>query len=250
MIQITTIQIDNFGPYTEEMGNNREHKIQLLLSELFIFLQKCFNEYGSLVFSASKDILIAITNGISIETHKEIIEKVNKQFPITISMGIGIGKTPLEAQIEASSILKTHGSAQSLRKSVLAHNGHKLPIKGNIKVAHIDINFYTKLAIDVNPFYLNYIFLNKSYTTLLEYFKEIEALCFFNGGDNFICIIPNDIKRSDIERILNLYEDKHKPWRLKAGIGQGVNVLEAISEANFFLHRIREGNNQEQILGI
>ena len=40
MIQITYIQIDNFGPYTERIGNNREHRIQILLSEIFIFLQK------------------------------------------------------------------------------------------------------------------------------------------------------------------------------------------------------------------
>ncbi|MBY9007075.1 MAG: GTP cyclohydrolase IIa [Candidatus Lokiarchaeota archaeon] len=250
MIQITTIQIDNFGPYTEEMGNNREHKIQLLLSELYIFLQKCFNEHGSLVFSASKDILIAVTNGITIEVHQEIINQVKNNFPITISMGIGIGKTPLEAQIEASNVLKPYGSAQSSRKNILAYNGKKIPINGNIKVAHVDINFYTKLATDINPFYINYISLNKSYTTLLEYFKEIDALCFFNGGDNFICICPDDIKRSDIEKILDIYEEKHSPWKLKAGIGQGENVLEAISEANIFLHRIREGNNQEKILGI
>ncbi len=250
MIQITIIQIDNFGPYTEEMGHNREHKIQLLLSELFIFLQKKFNDYGSLVFSASKDNLVAVTNGISIEIHKEISNKVKKKFPITISMGIGIGKTPLEAQIEASNVLKSYGSAQSSRKSIIAHNGHNLPINGNVKVAHIDINFYTKIATDVNPFYSNYISLNKSYTTLMEYFQEIEALCFFNGGDNFICICPNDMIRSDLENILNAYEKKHKPWKLKAGIGQGKNLLNAISEANAYLSKIREGKNQNKILGI
>ncbi|MFX1339342.1 MAG: GTP cyclohydrolase IIa, partial [Promethearchaeota archaeon] len=54
LIQITYIQIDNFGPFTEEMGTYREHKIQILLSEVFIFLQKYFNRYGGLVFSASK----------------------------------------------------------------------------------------------------------------------------------------------------------------------------------------------------
>ncbi|MBN1214336.1 MAG: GTP cyclohydrolase IIa [Candidatus Lokiarchaeota archaeon] len=250
MIQITTIQIDNFGPFTEDLGNNREHKIQLLLSELYIFLQKCFNKYNSLVFSASKDILIAVTNGISIEVHQEIIDKVKENFPITISIGIGVGSTPLDAQIESSNVLKPYGSAQSSRKSILAHNGKKIPINNNIKVAHIDINFYTKLATDVNPFYINYISLNKSYATLMEYFKEINTLCFFNGGDNFICICSNDVKRSDIENILNKYEEKYKPWKLKAGIGQGENILEAISEANIFLHKIRKGHNQEKILGI
>ena len=99
MIQITLIQIDNFGPYTEEMGNNREHKIQILLAEIFIFLQKKFNLYGCLVFDGSRDNMMVISNNMSIKDHQFIIEQVEKEFPITISMGIGVGETPIDAQI-------------------------------------------------------------------------------------------------------------------------------------------------------
>ncbi|MFX1259827.1 MAG: GTP cyclohydrolase IIa, partial [Promethearchaeota archaeon] len=183
MIQITYIQIDNFGPFTEELGSNREHKIQILLSEIFIFLQKYFNHNGGLVFSASRDNMIAVSNGISPEQHQIIIKEMEKRFPVSISMGMGVGETPLKAQAEASRILSKYGSAQSSRKKVLAYNGHKFPIKDKVKVAHIDINFYTKIATDVNPFYSNFINLNKGYTILMEDLKKIGALCFFSGGD-------------------------------------------------------------------
>ncbi len=248
MIQITYVQIDNFGPYTEEMGNNREHKIQILLSELFIFLQKRFNHQGGLVFSASRDNMIAVSNGISLDHHKSIINDVEREFPITISMGVGVGETPLEAQVEASKVLILEGSAQSFRKNILAYNGHEFPIQDKIKVAHIDINFYTKIATDVNPFYSNYINLNKCYLTLMESFEKLGALCFFNGGDNFICICPKSIQSSDFELIFDSFESKHKPWKLKVGIGVGENILEAISKANICLKEIREGNNKERIL--
>ena len=247
LIQITYIQIDNFGPFTEEMGDNREHKIQILLSEIFIFLQKHFNSHGSLVFSASRDNLIAVSNGISIEEHQIIIEELEKTFPITASMAIGIGETPIEAQIEASDVLSAQGSAQSPRRKVLAYNGHRLPIVGDVKVAHVDINYYTKIATDVYPFYTNYLKLNKGYTTLMELFQEIGALCFFSGGDNFISICPISMDPSELEPIIESFELKHKPWKLKAGIGKGENVLDAISKANICLKEIREGNNQEKI---
>jgi len=230
------------------MGNNREHKIQILLSEVFIFLQKCFNRYNGLVFAAAKDNMIAVSNGISLEEHQLIIEEVEKNFPITISIGIGVGETPVKAQIEASEVLSAHGSAQSLRKKILAYNGHKFPIREKVTVAHVDINYYTKVATDVNPFYSNYINLNKGYLTLMENFERIGALCFFNGGDNFICICPPSIHPSEVEQVLNTFETKHHPWKIKAGIGIGENVLEAISEANICLKEIREGHNKEKII--
>lgn len=247
MIQITYIQIDNFGPFTEKLGDNREHIIQILLSEIFIFLQKQFNRHGCLVFSASRDNLIAVSNGISIEDHQTIIDELEKSFPITVSMAIGVGKTPIEAQVEASAVLSAQGSAQGPRRKILAHNGYRLPIVDDVKVAHVDINFYTKIATDVYPFYTNYLKLNKGYTTLMEHFQEIGALCFFSGGDNFITICPKSMDPSELEPIFRSFEEKHKPWKLKAGIGIGKNVLEAISKANICLKEIREGNNQEKL---
>jgi len=230
------------------MGNNREHKIQILLSEIFIFLQKKFNSHRGFVFLASRDNLIAVSNGISIKNHKLIINELEKQFPVTVSMGIGVGETPIKAQIEASKVLSAKGSAQSSRKKVLAYNGHKIPIIGEVKVAHVDINFYTKIATDIYPFYSNYINLNKGYTTLMEDFQKIGALCFFNGGDNFLSVCPNSMQPSELKSIFKSFELKHKPWKLKAGIGIGKNILEAISKANICLKEIREGNNQEKIM--
>ncbi len=248
MIQITCIQIDNFGPFTEEMGDNREHKIQILLSEIFIFLQKCFNLHNGLVFSGSKDNMIAVSNGISIEDHYSIIQQVEEKYPITVSMGIGMGETLIEAENEASILLISKGSAQSSRKKVLAHNGHVKTKQKKIKIAHVDINFYTRIATDIYPFYSNFLSLNKGYVTLMEGFKEIGALCFFNGGDNFICICPPSTKIEHIEHIIEEFEEKHAPWKLKAGIGSGYTILEAISNANICLRKIREKNNLNKIM--
>ncbi|MHA1797170.1 MAG: GTP cyclohydrolase IIa [Candidatus Helarchaeota archaeon] len=245
---MTLIQIDNFGPYTETLGDNREHKIQILLSEIFIELQKLFNEKNGFVFSASKDNLIAISNGFTIEDHLQILNEIERKFPITVSMGIGVGETPLDAEHDASKALRMKGSAQSSRRKVLGYNGHAFPIKDDITIAHVDINFYTKIATDKHAQYENFMNLNKSYLTLMNDFKEHGALCFFNGGDNFITVCPDSITHQDLENILSSYESKHAPWKLKMGIGKAKNILDAISQANKCLHQIRKGNNLEKII--
>ena len=248
LIQITIIQIDNFGPYTETLGDNREHKIQILLSEIFIELQKQFNTRNGIVFSGSKDNLIAISNGFSIKDHDKILNVIESKFPVTVSMGIGAGNTPLEAQADASKSLQEMGSAQSSRKKVLGYNGHAFPIEDEILVAHVDINQYTKIATDKTAHYDNYLKLNKSYLTLMENFKKIGAICYFNGGDNFISICPNTISPNEFDKIITIYELIHAPWKLKVGIGKGNNALEALSRANRGLHQIREGSTLEKIV--
>ena len=248
MIQVTLIQIDNFGPYTETLGDNREHKIQILLSEIFIELQKLFNTKNGIVFSASMDNLIAISNGFSIEDHQKILNEIESKFPVTVSMGIGAGKTPLEAEADASKALRLKGSAQSSRRKVLGFNGHAFPILDEILVAHVDINFYTRIATDKHAQYENLIKLNKTYLTLMEDFKKYGALCFFNGGDNFITICPDSLTSEDFQNIISSYEKRHDPWKIKIGLGRAQNVLEAISIANKGLHRIRAGNNLEKIV--
>ncbi|NHI91859.1 MAG: GTP cyclohydrolase IIa [Candidatus Lokiarchaeota archaeon] len=248
LIQVTLIQIDNFGPYTETLGNNREHKIQILLSEIFIELQKLFSEKNGIVFSTSMDNLIAISNGFTIEDHQEILNAIETKFPVTVSMGIGAGETPLKAEADASKALRLKGSAQSDRKKVLGYNGHSFPISGEILVAHVDINFYTRIATDINAQYENFLNLNKTYLTLMEDFKKYGALCFFNGGDNFISICPNSITTEDFQKIISSYEERHAPWKLKIGLGKAQNILDALSRANKGLHKIRTGNNIEKIV--
>jgi GTP cyclohydrolase III len=82
----------------------------------------------------------------------------------------------------------------------------------------------------------------------MEGFLNIGVLCFFNGGDNFICICPLSMEPNELKSILKLFESKHKPWKLKAGIGVGKNILEAISKANICLKEIREQHNRKQIM--
>lgn len=248
MIQITVIQLDNFGPYTESLGTDREHQVQILLARAFTLLQDLFSKKQGLVFQASRDNMIAVTNGITVEEHQKIIDQFEREFPFTCSMGIGTGETPVQAQINASRALQKMGSARSTRRKVLASNGALSSRNGTIRIAHIDINDFTIQVTDQNPFYDNYYFINQSYLTLMESFKRIGALCFFNGGDNFVTICPDSFSLDEFKTILQTYEHLYKPWTLKAGIGKGETAKIAMGKANIGLKAIREERTNETIV--
>lgn len=248
LIQITVIQLDNFGPYTETMGHDREHQIQILLARAYTFLQERFSQKNGLVFQATRDNMIAISNGMSVEEHREIIDQFKQQFPITCSMGIAMGETPVEAQRNASEALQDAGSARSSRRNVLATNGTFGLPNGSIRIAHVDIDDYTVQATDKTPFYDNYYLINQSYLTLMEAFQKIGALCFFNGGDNFVTLCPEDFSLEEFKDVLNEYERLYPPWTLKAGIGKGENAKKALVKANIGLTAIREKQTRDRIV--
>ncbi|MEM4202176.1 MAG: GTP cyclohydrolase IIa, partial [Candidatus Hadarchaeum sp.] len=66
-IQLTLIQIDNYGPWTVTPEPRREFELQVLQAELFAELERQFGSRGGLVFPTRFDNLFAVTNGISME---------------------------------------------------------------------------------------------------------------------------------------------------------------------------------------
>ncbi|MHC1591216.1 MAG: GTP cyclohydrolase IIa [Candidatus Helarchaeales archaeon] len=250
MIQITLIQLDNFGPFTETLGDDREHDVQMILARAYYVLQDLFSKMNGLVFQVTLDNMIAITNGISLEEHRYIMDQFEKKLKITCSMGIGVGTTPLEAQEKASLALQQAGSAQSSRRKVLVHDGILTQPNGAIKIAHVDVNDFTVQATDRRPIYENYYRLNRSYLTLMEAFQRIGALCFFNGGDNFITICPENVKPDDLKEIINEFERLHDPWKLKVGIGTGHTAKIAMCNANKGLSAIRKRKIEDKIVSV
>ena len=101
MIQITIIKITGYGPWTLTLGSDREHEIQMLQSSLYIQIQKLFSEKNCLVFSNRSDEFFAITSGITLEDHIEIQKKLESSFDLKLSMSIGYGDSPFEANLSA-----------------------------------------------------------------------------------------------------------------------------------------------------
>lgn len=247
MIQITLIQIDNYGPWTVTPRPRAESDLQTLQSELFADVERMFASNKGLVFFNRFDNMLAISNGVDKEAHIQIQRSVRNRYPFTISMGVGSGENAYIAQEKASKALQKAGGAQCEdRKEILAIDSLVEKEDSFVQIAHIDINGVTKNLTDIVPEYDTSIAVICTQYHLMMKLKEYGALLFFIGGDNYMSPC-NNVSEDDIKKIIDdIY--KEVGISLKAGIGRATNANRCANLADVALERIRSGEIEEPIL--
>ena len=247
MIQMTLIQIDNYGPWTVTPRPRTESDLQILQAELFADVQRQIAAKKGLVFFTRFDNLLAVTNGLNEEDHMRIQRSIRNRYPITISMGVGAAETAHEAQRLATIALQKEGGAQSSgRKEILAINNLiENPEDSFVQAAHIDINSVTETLTDIESAFDTSFMVNKAQHYLMTKLREKGALLFFIGGDNFMSPC-NGLSEDDLTQILKEI-DEEIGIGLKAGIGRADNMEEAAKMADIGLEIIRAGNNKDWI---
>ena len=237
MIQITVIQIDNYGPWTVTPNPRRESDLQALQSRLYADLNLMFGSHKGLVFYTRFDNLIAITNGIDLITHKRIQESIRNRYPFTVSMVIASAETPYEAQKLATETLQEYGSAQDENRKEVLDVANELVVDGYVQIAHIDINNITGTLTDIVSAYDTYLNVNKVKLALMEELLKHDALLFFIGGDNFMSP-SNGMSEDDFLDVFNKINKQYN-IELKAGIGIGRTAEDASNLADIGLEKIR-----------
>lgn len=247
MIQMTLIQIDNYGPWTVTPRPRTESDLQILQAELFADVQRLIAAKKGLVFFTRFDNLLAVTNGLNEEDHMRIQRSIRNRYPITISMGVGAAETAHEAQRLATIALQKEGGAQSSgRKEILAINNLiENPEDSFVQAAHIDINSVTETLTDIESAFDTSFMVNKAQHYLMTKLREKGALVFFIGGDNFMSPC-NGLSEDDLTQILKEI-DEEIGIGLKAGIGRADNMEDAAYMADIGLEIIRAGNNKDWI---
>ena len=247
MIQMTLIQIDNYGPWTVTPRPRTESDLQILQAELFADVQRLIAAKKGLVFFTRFDNLLAVTNGLDEEDHMRIQRSIRNRYPITISMGVGAAETAHEAQRLATIALQKEGGAQSSgRKEILAINNLiENPEDSFVQAAHIDINSVTETLTDIESAFDTSFMVNKAQHYLMTKLREKGALLFFIGGDNFMSPC-NGLSEDDLTQILKEI-DEEIGIGLKAGIGRADNMEDAAYMADIGLEIIRAGNNKDWI---
>jgi len=110
--QVTHIQIDNYGPWTVTPEPRREVDLQTLQSRLYADLCQLFGNRDGYVFFARFDNMVAVSNGLDIDDHELIQESVGNRYPVTMSLSVATGRTPVSALGTATEQLQAAGSAQ------------------------------------------------------------------------------------------------------------------------------------------
>ena len=245
-VQVTLIQLDNYGPWTDTLGSDREHTLQILQANLYSSIQKAFANLGGLVFFNRFDEMLAITNGITKEHHENIKRELQNQFPVTISMAIGVGKTPFQAQQKASKLLQQIGSAQSATRSSVIACERTLGLENShVQAMHFDVDAITKTYTDRTSAYETSLHVMTLYTELMKLFKERQVLIFFLGGDNFMGI-ANGLATQEVEAVIQQYRAQN--ISLKCGIGIAQTARKAAELATQNLDTIRLTNGEHPIL--
>ena len=246
MIQLTIIKITGYGPWTQTLGSDREHKLQMLQSALYKEIQNLFSEKNCLVFSNRFDELFAITNGLSLNDHVEIQKKLAESFDLQLSMTIGYGDSPFEANLKADKARKS---------KIILEKKHNIfgYVDGKtdqlVQIIHMDVDGFTSISAK-KSFYEISSFMFKLYSEMSEFFLTKNCLTFFMGGDNFMIVTSGNGKEYST-KFLNLMKKKHG-IALNCGIGTAKTAREAAKLATKSLDTIREirdsGKNQQRIL--
>ncbi|MBM4240955.1 MAG: GTP cyclohydrolase IIa [Euryarchaeota archaeon] len=240
MIQMTLIQIDNYGPWTVTPTPRPEADLQILQAELYADLQRQFATKQGLVFFTRFDNMLAITNNVDVDDHLRIQNSINNRYPITVSMGIGVAETPYEAQRNATNALQRYGGAQSEdRKEILAIDGLVNKEDSFVQIAHVDINGITDTLTDIIPAYDTSFIVNRVQHFLMKKLIEKGSLLFFIGGDNFMSPC-NGLKPQGLLKIIEEIKDEIN-IELKAGVGKAPTAEKAANLADLALEEIRGG---------
>jgi GTP cyclohydrolase IIa len=258
-IQITIIRIDGYGPWTLTLGSDREARLQMLQSTIYCDVQRLFSERECLVYSNRFDEYFAISNGLSVSDHVIIHNQLTGLYPnLKLSMTIGKGTTPFEANINAHKSRQTEEAltpaAPIFGQPILYSSNHSSPgysfskssktasnsahMNGEfVQIMHIDVNDSRKISLDLTPYEITHLIVKVYYQLSAEFLKK-GCMTFFIGGDNFM-VVSNDTSKEDAKKIINKV-GRAMGIKLNCGIGIGKTGRTAAKNATKALDIIRD----------
>jgi GTP cyclohydrolase IIa len=244
-VQISVLQLDNYGPWTVTPEPRREMDLQALQSRLFGDVAQFVGSRGGYVFPNRFDNMIAVTNGLVRDDFETLQETIDNHYPVTASISTGIGSPPVDALSQASTALQETGSAQDPdRRELLC--GTPLPprerTRSDVQVAHFDVIDATERYTDAVNAYDAYVAIDRTYRALRDHLYDRHgAISYFVGGDNIIALCP-DMTRREFDRSLDAVSEIDSA-ALRVGVGTGATACEAGLLAKDGLERCRESGS-------
>jgi len=243
-VQLSLVQLDNYGPWTVTPSPRRETDLQSLQARLYADFADFVGREDGYAFFDRFDNIIGVTNGIDRRTHERFQEHVRNQYPITASIGIGTASTPLSALGRATEQLQDAGSAQDPdRTEILATNGTVDPAGGEVTVAHFDIVDVTGTYTDTQNAAQTTLAVRRATLELAEYMQaEHDSIARFVGGDNVIAVCPR-LSESIFDAARDAVRER-AGIELQVGVGRGLTAHDAGYRAKLALEKCRENGHR------
>jgi len=228
------MKITGYGPWTLTLGSDREHELQILQASLYQRVQELFSKKNGLVFPNRSDEFFAVTNKISLDEHVEIQKELESKFEIKLSMSIGFGTSPFDANVLANESKKSKKLLNEKYSIFGSMNGKE---EQNVTIMHLDVDSLSEKRKMISPYETSSLMF-KLYSKMSDFFLQKRSLSFFMGGDNFM-VISNSEHKENAQEFINVI--KHEmDLILNCGIGSGSTARDAAKLATKSLDTIRE----------
>ena len=234
MIQLSILKISGYGPWTLTLGSDREHELQMLQSKLYGELQRNFSEKNCLVFLNRADEFFVVSNGLNLQDHIKIQKNIKEKFDINLSISIGFGDSPFEANLKAYEGKKNQ---VFLDKENNIFGFLSDDMEKNVTIMHFDVEDLTSKRKNLSPFEISLIIFDL-YSKMMKFFRKSNSLTFFMGGDNFM-VISDKNATNNARNFIELVK-KQDGIILNCGIGTGKTSRDAARLATKSLDTIRE----------
>jgi len=234
MIQLSILKITEYGPWTLTLGSDREHELQMLQASFYKQVQQLFSAKNCLVFLNKSDEFFVVSNGLTLDDHVEIQKSLKKLFEISLTISIGYGSTPFEAN------LKAYDGKQN---NVILNEEHNIfgfinnQLEFNVSIMHLDVDDLKSKRKDNSPYEIS-LKIFELYSKIGRYFIEKNSLTFFMGGDNYMVVASEDAKNS-VQNFINMIKNNDN-ISLNCGIGNANTSRDAVKLATKSLDTIRE----------
>jgi len=241
-VQVSLVQLDNYGPWTVTPQPRRETDLQSLQSRLYADFADFVGRADGYAFFDRFDNIIGLTNGIDEATHERFQERVRNRYPVTVSIGIGAGETPVDALGAATQQLQSAGSAQDpVRTEILA--AEDTVDEGELTIAHFDIVDVTGTYTDAENAADTTLAVRRATLELAEYMHhEHDSIARFVGGDNIIAVCPN-LDREAFDAARDAVRER-TGIDLQVGVGTGPTAHDAGYRAKLALEECRENGHR------
>jgi len=234
LIQLSILKITEYGPWTLTLGSDREHELQMLQASLYKQVQQLFSAKNCLVFLNKSDEFFVVSNGLTLDDHIEIQKSLKELFKVSLTISIGFGNTPFEAN------LKAYDGKQN---NIILNQEHNIfgfidsTLEFNVSIMHLDVDDLKSKRKDNSPYEIS-LKVFELYSKIAKYFIEKNSLTFFLGGDNYMVVASNDAKNS-IQNFIDMIKNNDK-ITLNCGIGNAQTSRDAVKLATKSLDTIRE----------
>ena len=221
------MKITGYGPWTLTLGSDREHELQMLQASLYQKIQELFSKKNGLVFPNRSDEFFAVTNKISLDEHVEIQKELESKFEIKLSMSIGFGTSPFDANVLANESKKSKKLLNEKYSIFGSMNGKE---EQNVTIMHLDVDSLSEKRKMISPYETSSLMF-KLYSKMSDFFLQRSSLSFFMGGDNFM-VISNSEHKENAQEFINVIK-REMDLILNCGIGSGSTARDAAKPVSY-----------------